>query len=190
MSKTTFDLSEHTPKFIMTEQAINNISDLIPDTPTELIKLIRLQCHIKAQLDVIIFQLMEDVLNQTEWLSMSVMLMCPNHAISPSDLAAALQFSKTNATRILDSLQEKGFITREQCHEDKRKTFAILTPLGLAFLEKHLPQQHQLLKDIFQRVLNQDEQEQYYNLALKLSGQLESILEDKKPILSPCLLKP
>ncbi|MBP6117038.1 MAG: MarR family transcriptional regulator [Neisseriaceae bacterium] len=188
MSKTTFDLSEHTPKFIMTEQAINNISDLIPDTPTELIKLIRLQCHIKAQLDVIVFQLMEDVLNQTEWLSMSVMLMCPNHSISPSDLAAALQFSKTNATRILDSLQEKGFITREQCHVDKRKTFAILTPKGLAFLEKYLPQQHQLLKDVFEQVLSQEEQKQYYNLAFKLSGQLESILEDKKPVYSPCLI--
>lgn len=189
MSKPTFNLSEHTPKFIMTEQAINNISDLIPDTPTELIKLIRIQCHIKAQLDVIIFQLMEDVLNQTEWLSLSVLLMCPNHAISPSDLAAALQFSKTNATRVLDSLQDKGFITREQCDTDKRKTFAILTPTGLAFLEKYLPQQHQLLKDIFEQVLSQEEQKQYYNLALKLSGRLESILEDNKQPISACLLK-
>ncbi|MBP6563587.1 MAG: MarR family transcriptional regulator [Neisseriaceae bacterium] len=189
MSKTTFDRSERTPKFIMTEQAINNISDLVPDTPTELIKLIRLQCHIKAQLDVIIFQLMEDVLNQTEWLSMSVMLMCPNHTISPSDLAAALQFSKTNATRVLDSLQEKDFITREQCDTDKRKTFAILTPKGLAFLEKHLPQQHQLLKDIFEKVLNQKEQQLYYDLALKLSGSLESIMADSKTPISSCLLR-
>ncbi len=52
--------------------------------------------------------------------------------MSPSDLAKRLGYSRPRMTRILDSLEEKGFVVRTPDPEDRRRVVATCTDEGRA----------------------------------------------------------
>ena len=43
---------------------------------------------------------------------------------------------ESNATRLVDKLLQKGLVNRCQCPENRRKVDIVITPAGLALLEK------------------------------------------------------
>ena len=43
-------------------------------------------------------------------------------------------------TYLVDRLVEKGFVKREECAEDRRARYAVLTPAGTALIKKIFPQ--------------------------------------------------
>lgn len=56
-----------------------------------------------------------------------------------SDLAAQVNASPSRLSHAVGKLEEKGWVTRRQCAEDRRGTFCSLTDDGFAVLEKHAP---------------------------------------------------
>lgn len=48
-----------------------------------------------------------------------------------NDLADRVLLSRSGLTRLIDKLEQKGYVIRESCQEDRRGAFAVLTPLGL-----------------------------------------------------------
>lgn len=52
--------------------------------------------------------------------------------MNPSDLAKRLGYSRPRMTRILDSLEEKGYVTRTPDPEDRRRVLATCTDDGRA----------------------------------------------------------
>ncbi|WP_428379114.1 MarR family winged helix-turn-helix transcriptional regulator [Olsenella sp. Marseille-QA0557] len=53
------------------------------------------------------------------------------NGMSPSDLAARLGYSRPRMTRILDSLETKGYVVRVQDPHDRRRVIATCTDAGI-----------------------------------------------------------
>lgn len=62
----------------------------------------------------------------------------PEQRLRMSDLAAQVGLSHSGLTRLADRLIEAGLVRREACPEDRRGSFAVLTPAGAAALDAAL----------------------------------------------------
>lgn len=60
----------------------------------------------------------------------------PDRRLRRVDLAAAVLLTQSGVTRILEPLERRGLVGREQSAEDRRVTFATLTPDGRALVRK------------------------------------------------------
>jgi DNA-binding MarR family transcriptional regulator len=56
-----------------------------------------------------------------------------------AELADRLLLSPSGVTRRLDGLVRKGLVSRETCSTDRRGSYAVLTPAGLALLQEAAP---------------------------------------------------
>jgi len=65
--------------------------------------------------------------------------MAPNQKLKMCALAEAVLLSRSGLTRLIDRLEEQGFIEREGCKCDRRSTHAILTSLGQSERERAWP---------------------------------------------------
>lgn len=63
----------------------------------------------------------------------------PDHRVRMCDLAAFMNLSPSGITRRLDGLVRDGLVSREAGEEDRRVTFARITPAGLRRLEVAAP---------------------------------------------------
>ena len=52
------------------------------------------------------------------------------------DLADQLILTASGVTRLLDGLEQAGYVDREACASDRRVTYAVLTEAGLAKLRE------------------------------------------------------
>jgi DNA-binding MarR family transcriptional regulator len=70
-----------------------------------------------------------------------------------SELAAQASLTPSGLTRAVDRLQDQGLVTRRTCPEDRRGSFAQLTPAGRAMMAEavpdHLAQVEQILDELF-----------------------------------------
>ncbi|MEV1005312.1 MarR family transcriptional regulator [Nonomuraea sp. NPDC050202] len=73
----------------------------------------------------------------------------PGHALRTVDITRALATSTTRTTRLLDTAEERGLVTRQAHPEDRRAILVTLTPdgleearrrgaLGLASAQRHI----------------------------------------------------
>lgn len=63
----------------------------------------------------------------------------PRGLIRMSQLADAVLVSRSGLTRRINHLVDAGFVKKSRCDEDKRGTFAELTPLGWQVLREAAP---------------------------------------------------
>jgi DNA-binding MarR family transcriptional regulator len=66
--------------------------------------------------------------------------MAEGHRLSMSHLSQLLSVTLTNITKLIDGLVSSALVERVEDTSDKRKTWAQLTPQGLAFVEELLPE--------------------------------------------------
>lgn len=81
----------------------------------------------------------------------------PQHRMRMSDLADAVILSPSGITRLVDRLETLGFVYRHTCERDRRATYAILTPEGLAAREAAWPHYRESVHRHFGRHLTEDE---------------------------------
>ena len=94
------------------------------------------------------------------------------------DLANALQLSPSGITRLLDRLEEQGFVGKGACKEDARVSYAILTEAGLEKLREAAPDH---IEDIDRRLsssLSEEEIRTLHELLARLSDSGESCAPD------------
>lgn len=60
-----------------------------------------------------------------------------DEGMNPSELAKTLGYTRPRMTRILDSLEEKGFVVREQDERDRRRVIATCTEEGRRYARDH-----------------------------------------------------
>jgi DNA-binding MarR family transcriptional regulator len=93
----------------------------------------------------------------------------PAQKLRMSELAEKILLSRSGLTRLVDRLEREGLLCRQSCSHDARGAFAKLTPTGSArlraarathlagvralFLDHLRPEEHELLGDVFARVL-------------------------------------
>jgi DNA-binding MarR family transcriptional regulator len=76
----------------------------------------------------------------------------PGRALRMSQLATASTFSKSRLSHAVSRLEERGWVTRQDCETDRRGQVALLTDAGFAVLEAaapaHVEQVRRLLMDV------------------------------------------
>lgn len=63
----------------------------------------------------------------------------PEHRMRMSDLADATVQSRSRLSHQISRMEQAGLVTRELCEDDRRGTFAVLTPLGYHTIERVAP---------------------------------------------------
>jgi len=70
-----------------------------------------------------------------------------------SELAAQASLTPSGLTRAVDRLQQQGLVNRRSCPDDRRGSFAQLTPAGRTLMDEaiplHLAEIDQILDDMF-----------------------------------------
>ena len=83
------------------------------------------------------------------------------------DLARRILTSSGNLTLVIDNLQKRGLVKREQQGKDKRFVLACITPPGEKLIAKIFPEHARRITEVMGR-LKADEQEQLGQLCRKL----------------------
>lgn len=73
------------------------------------------------------------------------------------DLANRVLYSRSGLTRLIDRMEAAGFVKREPCEDDKRGTYAVLTPLGKRELRRAAPTHLRGIEEHFLSKLSADE---------------------------------
>jgi DNA-binding MarR family transcriptional regulator len=93
----------------------------------------------------------------------------PERRMRRVDLAEQVLLTASGITRLLDGLEQAGYVERASCSSDRRVVYAVLTDEGLAKLHEaahtHLAQ----VDALFAERLGRDEQEQIAELLRKLA---------------------
>jgi DNA-binding MarR family transcriptional regulator len=76
-----------------------------------------------------------------------------------ADLAERVLLSRSGMTRLVDRLEREGLLAREQCADDARGCYAVLTARGDAFLEEARPTHLAGIRDRFLRHFSAEELE-------------------------------
>ncbi|TKI68201.1 MarR family transcriptional regulator [Lysinibacillus mangiferihumi] len=76
--------------------------------------------------------------------------------------------ASSSITYVIDKLEQKDFVCRRACANDRRVTYAVLTDEGQVLMDRIFPLHEQKINEIFQ-ILDQQELE-IMNMALKKVG--------------------
>jgi DNA-binding MarR family transcriptional regulator len=69
-----------------------------------------------------------------------------------SQLAEGLNVSLSNATGLIDRMEERGFIERSRVPEDRRVVLVRMTPIGTQLLDEHDAMTDDLLRTVLERL--------------------------------------
>ncbi|QCR37008.1 transcriptional repressor MprA [Nissabacter sp. SGAir0207] len=145
------------------------------DFPYQEILLTRLCMHMQSKLlENRNKMLKAQGINETLFMALITLDAQESHSIQPSELSSALGSSRTNATRIADELEKRGWIERRESDNDRRCLHLHMTPAGEDFLRQLLPPQHQALHFLWS-TLDEGEQKQLEVLTRKLLSRLDQM---------------
>lgn len=161
--------------FAPIEQMLNFRAKRQKDFPYQEILLTRLCMHMQSKLlENRNKMLKAQGINETLFMALITLDAQESHSIQPSELSSALGSSRTNATRIADELEKRGWIERRESDNDRRCLHLHMTPQGEEFLNQLLPPQHKCLHFLWS-TLNDDEQQQLEKLTRKLLSRLDQM---------------
>ena len=127
-----------------------------------------LRAH-KLLLERVQLALSEAGLPPLEWYDLLLELdLADDQRLRLSDLGERIVLSRSNLTRLCDRLEKEGLLKREQCEEDRRGLFAVLTPKGAALRKQMWPAYKQAVHKHFSSRLTDDEAQSLANVLLKL----------------------
>ncbi len=106
-------------------------------------------------------------INDTMFMIMILLSGADNFCLSPTELSERLCVSKTNITRLSDSLEKMGFIKRREDKEDRRRKYIYLMPEGRVFLQQMTKTYGVLIKNIWS-TLTDDEVELFKSVSEKM----------------------
>ena len=161
--------------FTPIEQMLNSRANRNKDFPYQEIMLTRLCMHMQSKLlEHRNKMLKAQGINETLFMALLTLDAQENHSIQPSELSTALGSSRTNATRIADELEKRGWIERRESDNDRRCLHLHLTEQGHNFLSQLLPPQHQNLQRLWAS-LESSEKTQLEGILRKLLRQLDKM---------------
>lgn len=81
-----------------------------------------------------------------------------------------VRISSSSITYVVDKLEQKKFVVRKACPEDRRVTYASLTSLGKTLMDKLSPQHEQKMDAIFSQLNRVD-----LNKMIELLNKIEQL---------------
>ncbi len=85
----------------------------------------------------------------------------------PTQMARLMWMPKYSMTKIIDSLEESGFVVRQRVDEDRRAILIKVTSSGLEFMNETLKNHDLLWKEVIDS-LSSSEQEEFISLIQKM----------------------
>lgn len=84
----------------------------------------------------------------------------PEKRMMLSQLADAVILSRCTLSRVVDRLQKENYIRRENCSEDGRRAYAVLTETGVDAMRKAWPHcRRVLMEDLFSKLSKTDQKQ-------------------------------
>jgi MarR family transcriptional regulator, 2-MHQ and catechol-resistance regulon repressor len=90
------------------------------------------------------------------------------------DLAERLVLTASGVTRLLDGLEQAGYVDRDACASDRRVTYAVLTDSGLEKLRTASTSHVADIRTYFESRFSADELEQLVSLLDRLPQDVET----------------
>ena len=81
----------------------------------------------------------------------------PDHRLRMSELADEMVTSRSGLTRIVDRLEEAGYLRREACPGDRRGSYAVLTEAGAQARLQAWPAMSSVIREFFVSHLSDEE---------------------------------
>jgi DNA-binding MarR family transcriptional regulator len=81
----------------------------------------------------------------------------PDQRLKLNELADRVLFSRSGLTRLVDRVEAAGYLRRERSVEDRRVTYAVLTPEGAAALGQAWPHYRALIDEHFGKHMTDEE---------------------------------
>jgi DNA-binding MarR family transcriptional regulator len=94
----------------------------------------------------------------------------PERSMRRVDLAASVLLTPSGITRLLDGLQEAGYVCKRNCDSDARVTYAVLTDAGLDKLRSASHSHAGGVQRLFSEHFSDDELETLSTLLARLGG--------------------
>lgn len=113
-------------------------------------------------------QLAEHKLSPLEFEVLLRLSRSPGRRLRMTDLASQVLMSASGLTRVVDRLEAASLVERASCSEDRRGTWAALTPAGLQRLTEALPGHLEVLDRLYSGVLSTEELERLTELLRKV----------------------
>ncbi|MGM9533357.1 MarR family winged helix-turn-helix transcriptional regulator [Intestinibacter sp.] len=95
--------------------------------------------------------------------------------VKTSDIGNCLFMKKPATSKMLNSLEDKGYINRFSNRRDRRVTYIDLTAKGIDLLEKHHKQMTEYGNQIIEKMGKEDVEE-----LIRLLNKLSDIIEEEK----------
>ena len=163
--------------FAPIERMLTTRAERFKDFPYREVLLTRLCMHMQGKLlENRNKMLKAQGINETLFMALITLEAQENQSIQPSELSCALGSSRTNATRVADELEKRGWIERRESDNDRRCLHLQLTAQGHEFLNQLLPPQHNCLHQLWSS-LNEDEKNQLETITRKLLTRLDQMDE-------------
>lgn len=102
------------------------------------------------------------------WYDVLIQLEIHGGRLRMCDLAESVLLSRSNITRMVDRMVYAGLVAREQCPEDRRGLYAVLTEKGRSVLQSAHPGHRQGIYQHFLQYLDQDDVKTVYKALSKV----------------------
>jgi len=113
-------------------------------------------------------------LNLTDYEILSVLSESPDRRLRMSDLARQVLVSRSRLTYRVDRLAEVNFVTREECEDDRRGLWAILTEDGAAALAGAKAGHDRDIRNWFFDLMNEEELSTLTNVMSRIEAKLSN----------------
>lgn len=108
--------------------------------------------------DVLARELREGTELPLTWYDVLVQLSeAPERRLRMQELADRVLLSKSGLTRLIDRMQQDGYVTRYPCEDDRRGTFAQMTDEGYATIRRAAPTHMEGIVDHFADLVTDEE---------------------------------
>ena len=125
----------------------------------------------KAIQECIKMEMMNYKINITEFSVLEVLYFKEKQTIQ--QIGKSILISSGSMTYVIDKLEQKGFIKRIDCPDDRRVIHVVLTENGMNLMEKVMPKHRELIHSMFED-LTDDESHTMVKLLKKVSKRLET----------------
>ncbi|NOT17568.1 MAG: MarR family transcriptional regulator [Sulfuriferula sp.] len=156
------------------EQRLDNVAEQLAGQPRQEVMLSRMQMMVTKKLQELMNHNLQPYgINDTIWTALVMIYSSTERYIFPSDLSYVLSSSRTHITRFADEMVAKGWLSRREHVEDRRKMILTLTEAGVALVEAVMPKQWAVYEAIWQD-FSTAEKSQMETLQRKLLDKLSS----------------
>ena len=123
------------------------------------------------------FDMIPDM-TKSEAIMLKVLCACGQDEIMVSDLQALVMMHPTAVSRLLNSLEEKGFVERTSRKGNRRVTDVHVTALGKQIENRNMKILHSYWKDVFHTISNED-MEHMLRIWTNVMDSMERVLSEK-----------